>query len=353
MNPDWLSYLLLFIANLSLTLASVLVFFYAERKGSAFIQDRLGPTHVGRFGLLQPMADLLKLAQKETLIPANARKSLFILAPFLVFGSVFSAFALLPIWPLLNPDGLPQGSLLLILGLLSIEAVGILMASYASQSKFPWLAAGRALSQMMSYEVPLGISILCFCWISNSANLSQIQNLQGSSPVESWLSWPWNLIGFIPGNGTGIIGWNLFRYPVLILLAPVFFITIMAESNRAPFDIPEGESEIIGGFHTEYSGFMWAVFFLAEYAMMLILSLLFSYLFLGGNSSVFPGQTGVTFLSAPAVGWLVAKAWLLCFVMIWIRWTLPRLRVDQLMGLGWKILTPVSLLVFLLCIVFK
>lgn len=353
MVEDWLQILFLIVVNLAFTLTSVLVFFYAERKGSAFIQDRLGPMHVGPFGLFQPFADLLKLAQKETIIPTNARKSLFLLAPFLVFGAVFSGFALLPLWPWIQTKQGPEGGILLILGLLSIEAIGILMASYASQSKFPWLAAGRALSQMLSYEIPLGISILCFFWIANSADLNQIETLQTIPENLSPLSSPWNILGHLPGNGSGIFGWNLFRYPVLLLLTPVFFITIMAESNRAPFDIPEGESEIIGGFHTEYSGFLWAVFFLAEYAMMLILALLFSYLFLGGNASPFPIQWGISALSNSAIGWLVAKAWVLCFVMIWIRWTLPRLRVDQLMGLSWKILTPLSLLVFLLCIILK
>lgn len=350
---DLFSIVSLVALSLGFTLVSVLVFFYAERKGSAFIQDRLGPTHVGKFGLLQPFADLLKLAQKETIVPTNARKYLFFLAPVLVFASVFAGFALLPLWADIITISQPNGGILLLLGLLSIEAAGIIMAGYASQSKFPWLAMGRGLAQMLSYEVPLGIAVLTFIWIANSADLAQIQAQQLEISIPTMLHWPWNLLGFQPETLGGFFSWNVIRYPVLIFLLPGFYLSILAESNRAPFDIPEGESEIIGGFHTEYSGFLWAVFFLAEYGMMLILSLLLCYLFLGGTSSPIPHIPYLPWLSLPGLGWLVAKSWLICLSMIWIRWTLPRLRVDQLMGLSWKVLTPISLLVFFLTLLLK
>ena len=340
------------LLSLGLTLSSVLVFFYSERKGSAFIQDRLGPTHVGKYGLLQPLADLLKLLHKELVIPAAARSLLFVLAPMLVFAAVFTGFAFVPVWNNLGLYVPVPGGLLLLLGVLSIDSVAILMASYASQSKFPLIAAGRAVAQMVSYEIPIGMVLLCFFWISGSAELAQIETMQYEfTPASgSLISWPWSSFGM--GNGlnfNGMLAWNIFQYPILILLIPVFYLCILAESNRAPFDIPEGESEIIGGFHTEYSGFLWAVFFLAEYAMMLVLSLIMSYLFFGGGASPFPSSINLPAISNPSSFWLIAKSWALCLSMIWVRWTLPRLRVDQLMMLSWKILTPVSLLVFLFC----
>jgi NADH-quinone oxidoreductase subunit H len=209
------------------------------------------------------------------------------------------------------------------------------------------LGATRAVAQMISYEVPLGISVLAILWITGSADLLEIQETQVFSPTSSN-----GLSGIFPliRNWGGIFSWNLFQYPLLWLLLPGFYLCILAESNRAPFDIPEGESEIIGGFHTEYSGFLWAIFFLAEYAMMLILSLILSYLFLGGSASPVPHFGYFHILSEPSFFWLLAKSWLLGLSMIWIRWTLPRLRVDQLMSLGWKVLTPVSLACLLLVV---
>ena len=340
--------------SLSLVLSSVLVFFYVERKGSAFIQDRLGPTHVGRFGLLQPLADLLKLVQKETIVPSTARRFLFLLAPFVVFAAVFSGFALLPLWADLSPFIPIPGGLLLLLGVISIDAIGILMASYASQSKFPMLGAGRAVSQMVSYEVPLGISFLCFFWICNSVQLSDIQNFQLTElKSPGFLTWPWHVMGIDITNWGGFFQWNFFRFPILLFLLPGFYICILAESHRAPFDLPEGESEIVGGFHTEYSGYLWAIFFLAEYAMMLILSLIMSYLFFGGAASPIPHFGHFSGINEPSFFWLLAKAWLLGFSMIWIRWTLPRLRIDQLLKLCWKVVTPIALFVFLVCLLGK
>jgi len=347
---------LLFLGSLVFVLLSVVFLFYSERKLSAFMQDRIGPKHVGKSGLLQPLADLLKLIQKETIIPSNARKFLFVFAPFLIFASTFCGFALLPLWPELGFFSPLPGGILLLLGIISIEAIGIFIAGFSSQSKFSLLGAGRAVSQMLSYEIPLGIAILSFFWIANSAELSVIQDLQSSKsiyPNSGNMGWPISLLPTEIASWGGIFSWNIFRFPILLLLLPVFFVCIMAESNRAPFDIPEGESEIIGGFHTEYSGFLWAIFFLAEYAMMLILSLVMSYLFLGGNASPIPHFGYSHILAEHSFFWLLAKSWIIGLLMIWIRWTLPRLRVDQLMGMGWKVLTPVSLSVFLLIILLK
>ncbi len=333
--------LLFLVASLGFLLLSVLVLFYAERKVSAFIQDRMGPTHVGPAGILQPAADLIKLLRKETLVPSNARKAVFLFAPLFLFASVFSGFSLLPLFPDLFPHAPLPAGILLVAGLISLEAPGIVLAAFSSRSKFPVLGATRAVAQMVSYEIPLGISLLTILWLTGTGDFAQIRNAQLAGDA------------LIPGAGWGgIFGWNAFRYPVLLLLLPGFFLSVLAESNRAPFDIPEGESEIIGGFHTEYSGFLWAVFFLAEYAMMIILSILFSWLFLGADASPIPGFGLDTVLSRPNFVWLVLKVWSLGFSMIWIRWTLPRLRVDQLTDLAWKILIPLSLFVFILVVLF-
>lgn len=342
----FVSILLFLVCSLAFLLSSVLFLFYCERKLSAFMQDRMGPTHVGKAGLLQPAADLLKLLSKETIVPTLSRKGLFILAPILIFGAVFSGFALLPLWPewFLMPS-LP-GGMLLLLGLVSIEAIGLLMAAYASRSKFPLIGASRAVAQMISYEIPLGIAVLGMSWAVGSVRLEDFQALQVSARSDA---------GLFPGlrEMGGILRWNMVQFPASLLLIPVFYLCILAESNRAPFDIPEGESEIIGGFHTEYSGFLWAVFFLAEYAMMLILSLVMAYLFFGGSASPFPEFGFPGFWNQPSFFWLIVKSWTLGLTMIWIRWTLPRLRVDQLMGLGWKVLTPLALTGFLLLVLFN
>lgn len=348
--------LLLFPLNLGLVLSSVLVLFYAERKGAAFMQDRMGPTHVGKFGLLQPLADLLKLIQKETIVPGNATRTLFLAAPFLVFASVFAGFAFLPLWDSVLVTQPIPGGILLLLGVISLDAIAILMASYASRSTFPLIAAGRAVAQMVSYEVPLGIAFLTFFWICNTAQLADLEAFQLQSELTAGsgnLSWPWTLFSLEPSQFGGVFQWNLFRFPVLIFLLPGFYLCILAESNRAPFDIPEGESEIIGGFHTEYSGYLWAIFFLAEYAMMLILSILLSYLYFGGKASPIPHFGHSTILNAPSIVWLILKAWCLGFSMIWVRWTLPRLRIDQLLRLSWKVLTPIALIIFLLTLLAK
>ncbi len=318
-------------------LSSVLILFYGERKLAAFMQDRTGPLHNGKQGTLQPFADLLKLLRKESIVPSGAHKGLFLLAPFLVFAPVLAGFSFLPLWPEYFSSGAENAGLLLLPALISLEAIGILMAAWASQSRFPMLGAARAIAQMVSYEVPLGLVILSMVWLAGSASFSDFEFLQSAEGKGG-------LFPQIRPYG-GFLAWNFIQHPLCILLMPVFFLSILAESNRAPFDIPEGESEIIGGFHTEYSGFLWASFFLSEYAIMLLLSLVFSYLFLGGAGSPIPRLEGAEFLSAPSFAWLALKSLLLGLVMIWIRWTLPRLRADQLSGLAWKYLSPLAFLI--------
>jgi NADH-quinone oxidoreductase subunit H len=326
---------------LSVLLIFVLLLFYAERKMAAFFQDRSGPLHHGKSGTLQPFADLMKLLRKETIIPDGSRSFYFVLAPFLVFAPVLTGFSLLPLWPGLFSEAGRGAGLLILPALISLEAPGILMASWASSSRFPSLGAGRAIAQMVAYEVPLALVLLCIIWVCGTADFRELETAQTFSGQG----------GLFPGLRSmgGFFTWNLVQHPYLLVLLPIFFLSILAESNRAPFDIPEGESEIIGGFHTEYSGFLWAVFFLAEYAMMLLLSMVMAFLFFGGSASPIPGGS---ILSENSFFWLAAKSLVSGLLMIWVRWSLPRLRADQLSTIAWRILSPAAFFMLLVLVLF-
>lgn len=354
--------LLIFGIYLGFVLLNVLIVFYAERKIAAFIQDRMGPTEVGPYGLLQPVADLLKFLQKEDIVPLAADKLLFRLAPFLIFPAVFAGFAVVPLLKHL-PAAQIQTGLFFLLAVVSLDAVGLLMAGWASNNKFSLLGAMRSAAQMVSYEVPLTLSVLAVVVLYQSLDLYSIVENQGSYAAK-----PIYWLGLIKGadlrSWGGIFTWSIVCYPLLILPFIVFYIAALAECNRAPFDIPEGESEIIGGYHTEYSGFRFAIFFLAEYSMMILVSLLAAILFLGGWHTPLPniGQLKLNDWTAasPTLGgmfwgglWLTLKVWLLIFFQIMARWTYPRLRVDQLMSLCWKYLLPAALVSLLLAALWR
>ena len=334
---------------------------YAERKIAAFIQGRLGPTEVGYRGLAQTLADLLKLLQKEAIVPAAADKKLFILAPAWIFVVVFTAFAVLPVtnaW-----SGAPTATgLLCVLAIASLEAIGMLVAGCSSHNKYARLGAMRAASQFIAYEVPLSLSILCVVMVSQTLDLQAISWQQNPAHTAS-LNQPMYLLGIKGTNVVqwgGIFAWNSFQMPPLLLAYAIFFITSLAACHRTPFDLPESESELIGGYHTEYGGLRWAWLMLAEYATLLLMSLLGVILFLGSWNTPFPNFPGLplgTWTSGPAdtlaghlwAGWwLFSKALLVIVVQMWIRWTFPRLRPDQLMRLCWQCLTPITLL---LCLV--
>ena len=232
---------------------------YSERKISAFMQDRLGPMEVGKYGSLQAFADILKMLQKEFIIPTAADKILFILAPIIIFVSVYLGFAALPWAPGLIPASLNLG-IFYIFAILSIETLGILMAGWGSNNKYALLGSMRSVAQMVSYEIPTGISVLSVVMISQSLNLQEITIRQGiltSDAINFFGIWDVKAIG-------GILAWNVFQAPHLIIAYFIYFIASLAECNRAPFDIPEAESELIGGFHVEYSGLRFAFIFLAE-----------------------------------------------------------------------------------------
>jgi NADH-quinone oxidoreductase subunit H len=321
---------------------------YAERKVSAFIQDRLGPMETGKFGSLQTLADILKMLQKELIVPAAADKVLFVVAPVIIFVSVYMGFASLPWAPGLIPSSINIG-VFYVFAIVSVESIGILMAGWGSNNKYSLLGALRSVAQVVSYEIPAGIAIISAVMIAQSLDLQEISTLQGilTTQTTKFLGfWDVTEIG-------GFFAWNIFQAPHLIVAYVIYFIASLAECNRAPFDIPEAESELVSGFHTEYTGIRFAFVFLGEYSMMFLVGMFGVLLFLGGWNTPLPNigslrladwTTGIAF----GIFWIVAKVLLVVFVQMWIRWTLPRLRVDQLMDLCWKVLTPLAFLCMLI-----
>lgn len=292
---------------------------WLERRVAGRMQARIGPNRVGPQGLLQFLADGLKLLAKEDVIPSSADKPIFRIAPIIVFMGAFAGFAVLPFgYGLVAAD--MNIALFVILSITSIEVVGVIMAGWASNSKWAILGAMREVAQMISYELPLGISALSIVVLAGTMNLTDVV-IQQEGMI-------WN--------------WYVFRGPFAFIAFFVFFVSALASLKRAPFDLPEAESELVAGFHTEYTGFRFAIFFLAEYAGMILFAMLTAILFLGGWSPGFPID-----LTGPAMRWLgfgilFAKTSLLLFVMIWVRWSLPRFRIDKVMYLCYKVLLPWS-----------
>ena len=305
---------------------------YAERKLAAFIQDRLGPMEVGPQGLLQTLADLLKLLQKEVIVPTAADKLLFLWAPAWMFIAVLSAFAVLPVTHTWAGASTSVG-ILYILAFASLKVLGIVAAGWASNNKYARLGSMRAAAQMIAYEVPLGLCILCVVVACQTLDLQAISAQQGP----------------------GLLAWNVFRVPTLLLVYPIFFVASLAACQRAPFDLPEAESELIGGYHTEYGGIRWAWLMLTEYSAMLLMSLLGVILFWGSWHTPLPNVgplpldtwtsgTPDTLLAQWWAGfWLWTKTLATVAVKMWIRWTFPRVRSDQLLQLCWQYLMPASL----------
>ncbi len=323
---------------------------YAERKIAAFIQDRVGPDEVGYKGTLQTFADILKLLQKEIIVPDSADKILFWLAPILIFASVFAGFAVLPFMHSEYYVNINL-ALLWVMTIVSIDVIGIIMAGWASNNKYSLYGSMRAVSQMIAYEIPLGFAILGVAVIYGTLNINQIITMQS---IEGYTWGLWNT-----KNYGGFFLWSIFQHPHLLLIFLIFFTAGIAECNRAPFDIPEAESELIAGFHIEYSGFAFATIMLAEYANMLIISLLSVIMFFGGWNSPLP-NLGNFFLYHWTNGglfwssfWLLTKSFLLIFIMMWIRWSWPRFRADQLLQFSWKVLLPASLTLVIFSVLWK
>ncbi|MDH5722422.1 MAG: NADH-quinone oxidoreductase subunit NuoH [Alphaproteobacteria bacterium] len=284
---------------------------YAERKVMGAMQRRQGPMTVGPFGLLQPIADGVKLFSKETIIPSQAHRVVFLLAPMILFALSLVAWVVIPFdkgWVLANINV----GVLYLFAISSMGVYGVIMAGWASNSRYAFLGALRSASQMVSYEVSMGLIIVCVLLTTGSLNLQEIV----LAPRPFWI--------------------QAMLFPMFV----VFLISILAETNRAPFDLPEGESEITGGFMVEYSAMAFALFFLGEYANMILMSAITVTLFLGGWLPPF----GFEFLAfVPGIIWFALKTAMILFVFIWARATLPRFRYDQLMRLGWKVFLPLTL----------
>ncbi len=319
---------------INVMLGAVAYCIYFERKISAWIQDRYGPNRVGLWGLLQPIADGVKFLMKEDVVPRHADRPLFILAPAMIFVISFIGFAVIPWGGQLALGGhfvdiqvaKPDIGLLYILSVSAMSVYGVVLGGWASNNKYSFYGAIRATAQMLSYEIPMGLVILVVVMMMGTLRLEQMTLGQ----AQYWAGW--------------IPQWNVFLHP---LAFGILFVTALAEANRAPFDLAESEQELVGGFHTEYSALKFGMFFLGEYAHMITGSAFIAVLFLGGWHLPWLAWTQPEATHLWAV---IAKVLVLCgkicallFVMMWIRWTLPRFRFDQLMRLAWKGLIPISL----------
>jgi len=298
----------------------VAYFTYWERKILAWMHVRIGPNRVGWKGVLQPFADVIKMLLKEIVVPTSANRYLFLLAPILALVPAFAVWAVVPLSDTFVIANIDAG-LLYVLALTSCGIYGVILAGWASNSKYAFLGAMRSAAQMVAYEIAMGFALVGVLMAGGSLNLGEIILAQQGTSFLSWFIWP--------------------LFPLFV----VYFISGVAETNRAPFDVAEGESEIVAGFHVEYSGIAFGLFFLAEYANMILITALTVVFFLGGWLSPFAGIPGLenTFLAAPSVAWLLVKMVIFCFLFLWFRATFPRYRYDQIMRLGWKVLIPVTI----------
>jgi NADH-quinone oxidoreductase subunit H len=319
-QSQYLIWTLIKIVVIVLPLITAVAFYtYFERKVIGSMQIRVGPNRVGPLGLIQPFADVFKLLLKELILPTNANRFLFVLAPVIALAPAFAAWAVVPFNDFMVLADVDAG-LLYVLALTSLGVYGIIIAGWASNSKYAFLGAMRAAAQAVSYEIAMGFALVGVLILAGTMNLREIVLAQQG----------------------GIFDW--YWLPLLPLFM-IYMISGLAETNRAPFDMAEGESEIVAGFHVEYSGAAFAVFFLAEYANMILISGLTAILFAGGWLSPFEGLPvlGDTFLAEGSIFWFLAKTVVFMFMFLWYRATFPRYRYDQIMRLGWKVLIPITM----------
>lgn len=315
--PGWIQVTLISVVKILLILIPLLLAVayttYAERKLIGYMQIRIGPNRVGPRGWLQPIADAFKLLLKEAAIPTNANRYLFQLAPVISITAALAAWAVIPISDTLVLSNIDAG-LLYILALTSMGVYGVIIAGWASNSKYAFLGAMRSAAQIVAYEIAMGFALVGVLMVAGSLNFGDIVRGQQGSFLD-WYIWP--------------------LFPLFL----VYFISGVAETNRAPFDVAEGESELVAGFHVEYSGMTFAVFFLAEYANIILISALTSIMFLGG----WHAPINTPFTVVPPGLWFIGKTALVLFFFLWFRATFPRYRYDQIMRLGWKVFIPVTL----------
>src|SRR5947209_3846838 len=352
---QFLQFIIAFLSFFGFVLTSAVILILAERKVMGWMQDRYGPLHTGPWGLLQTVADVGKLLLKEDIHAAKTDKSLFLLAPSVFMAPVIAAFAVIPFSPYIGLPGTALATgIIYYVAMSSIDVVGVIMAGWSSNNKYSLIGGLRSAAQMISYELPLVlalVSVVMFTSVLAGGNsgigtisIKEIMNYQNAWPAK--------------GIGVGILdflfngftpwAWFFLTQPLMFV---IYYTCGLAETNRAPFDLPEAESELVAGYLTEYSGMRWAMFFLGEYGNMTIVSAIATFLFLGGWSGL--GVAFLTGLGNPgwgllgnllAVGYFVIKVYLLCFAFIWVRSTLPRLRADQLMQFAWLILIPTTLI---------
>jgi NADH-quinone oxidoreductase subunit H len=319
-QSQYLIWTVLKILVITVPLITAVAFYtYFERKVIGAMQIRVGPSRVGPLGLIQPFADVFKLLLKEIILPTNSNRFLFLLAPIISLAPAFAAWAVVPFNDFMVLADVDAG-LIYVLALTSLGVYGIIIAGWASNSKYAFLGAMRAAAQTVSYEIAMGFSLVGVLILAGTMNLREIVLAQQG----------------------GIFDW--YWFPLLPLFI-IYMISGVAETNRAPFDQAEGESEIVAGFHVEYSGSAFAVFFLAEYANMILISGLTAILFAGGWLSPFEGVPvlGETFLAEGSIFWFLGKTVVFMFMFLWYRATFPRYRYDQIMRLGWKVLIPITM----------
>lgn len=326
--PDWIQYLAITVGKIVIVMMAVILIVafstYFERKVIGKMQARIGPNRVGPLGLGQPFADVLKLLIKEVIVPSQSNKFLFVIAPLLSLIPALAAWAVIPLNDWFVISNINAG-LLYVLALTSMGVYGVILAGWASNSKYALLGAMRSAAQIVAYEIAMGFALVGVLMASGSLNLGEIVRAQAGG-FSNWFLLP--------------------LFPLFI----VFWIAGVAETNRAPFDVAEGESEIVAGFHVEYSGVAFALFFLAEYANMVLISTMTAIFFLGGWASPFAGWTflndiwWLAWLTAGGLPWLFAKMCFFMYTFFWLRATFPRYRYDQIMRLGWKILIPVTII---------
>ncbi len=350
---SFLQFIIAFISFFGFVLTSGLILILAERKIMGWMQDRVGPIHTGPWGLLQTLADGVKLLMKEDVHASLTDRSLFLLAPSVFLAPVIAAFAVIPFSPYIELPGTALATgIVYYVAMSSIDVVGVVMAGWSSNNKYSLIGGLRAAAQMISYELPLVLALVGVVMLTSILANSGIGtiSIKGIIDYQSSSLWPGKGIPFWDFIFQGFTPWAWF-FLVQPLMIVIYYTCGLAETNRAPFDLPEAESELVAGYLTEYSGFRWVVFYLGEYGNMTIVSAIAATLFLGGWSG-----PGVGFLTAPGmafgwqllgnllgIGYFITKVYLLCFVFIWVRSTLPRLRADQLMQFAWLILIPVTL----------
>ena len=317
MNPEIVRLLLFLVGIIAFAALNAAYLVWLERKEAAHIQRRIGPKEVGPFGLIQPLVDGIKLMTKQLILPNNVDKPLFMLAPIMLLVPAVMSFVVIPFGPDLVARDINIG-LLIIFAFASVNVLGILLGGWASGNKYGVISATRAVSQNVAYEIPMLITVITVVMLAGTLNLNEI----------------------VTNQAGGFWNWYIFANPVMWISFLIFFICSLAETNRAPFDLGEAESELIAGYHTEYAGMGFGLFFMGEYANIVIGCSLATVLFLGGWQSPLP------FIPS-GVGWFLLKLYALIFTVVWIRWVYPRVTIYGLLNLSWKVLIPFSLFILL------